>query len=204
MDSGPARFSLIGALITGAVLVSSVAGLVKEPRSVRAAALWDDPPQKKALPPLEIDKDEPLLLDSAAKPAPDRGKKSEADNGPCFVCHANYKKEPLAVKHAAHNVGCMNCHGASEAHRNDENNITPPEIMYPLATLDAACRECHQHHDVTARHVVAQFVKKNPGRTDVSQLVCTDCHGEHRLAHRTVHWDRATGKLLSSEVKKEK
>ena len=26
--------------------------------------------------------------------------------------------------------------------------------------------------------------------------VCTDCHGAHRMAQRSVRWDKVTGKVL--------
>ncbi len=110
------------------------------------------PPAKAPpLPALKVDKSAPLLLDEpAAKEA-----KSEAFlriNDACFVCHGNYREEPMAVSHAKEDVSCIDCHGASLAHRNDEDNITPPDKMYPLARVDAGClAECHDTHDAPAR-----------------------------------------------------
>ena len=119
-----------------------------------------------------------------------------ADNGTCFVCHANYSEELLAGQHAAGNVGCVNCHGESIAHKNDENNITPPEKMYPADTINAACKICHLTHDVEAAKVIARWHERSLTQADLDTLVCTDCHGSHRLAVRTVRWDKRTGELL--------
>jgi hypothetical protein len=30
--------------------------------------------------------------------------------------------------------------------------------------------------------------------------VCTDCHGDHRLPHRTRRWNRETGELIESDA----
>jgi hypothetical protein len=182
-----------------AVLLSIVLILTTGRAPNVAAGGSDDPPKKSApaLPPLEVETDAPLLLEKPT--APDVASKSlrAADNSACHVCHTNYRKEPLAMSHAGHGVGCVRCHGASEAHRNDENNITPPETMFPLATLDSACKKCHTRHNVPARVVVARFVERKLTATTLEHLVCTECHGEHRLPRRSVVWDRATGKLLT-------
>jgi len=149
--------------------------------------------------PLVVDKDAPLLLDEptqAQKAAAKTPKPGAADNAPCLVCHVNYKAEPLARQHAGQKIGCVKCHGDSFAHRNDENNTTPPEIMYPLGKIDKACKKCHQTHDVPAVKVIACWLKRRPTKTDPKQIVCTDCHGQHRLKVRTVRWDKKTGKLI--------
>jgi len=170
-------------------------------------------------PALVIAQDAPLLLDEpdrAEKPLPGIATKVLADNGPCFVCHANYQAEPLASGHAAANIGCVACHGPSYAHRNDENNTTPPDIMYPPDSIDPACHKCHAPRllvEDKSGGLAPAFRRGYPGRwpgltplrqqgqrcpnkTDARRIVCTDCHGEHRLKVRTVQWDRKTGKLL--------
>jgi hypothetical protein len=164
--------------------------------SCAAEPAKDKPPAKPpALPPLVIDKNAPLLLDEAPK-----GKAQTKDplliNESCYVCHNNYKDEPLAVSHAKEGVGCIKCHGDSFDHRNDEDNITPPQRMYPAEAIDAACAECHDSHDAPATKVLARWRECCPQKTDVSTIVCTDCHGKHRLERRTVRWDKKTGKLL--------
>jgi len=156
-------------------------------------------PESKLPPllPLKVDKSAPLLLleEPAAKEA-----KSQAFlkiNAACFVCHENYREEPLAVGHAKQDVGCTKCHGESLAHREDEDNLTPPDKMFSLAKIDASCQAtCHDTHDAPAREVLKRWQQRCPEKTDAAQVVCTDCHGYHRLPRRTVSWNRDTGALL--------
>ena len=68
----------------------------------------------------------------------------------------------------------------------------------PVESIDSSCARCHEGHDVEPRAVVKRFLERSPGLTDTKSLVCTGCHGEHHLAVRTVHWDRKTGKLVST------
>jgi formate-dependent nitrite reductase cytochrome c552 subunit len=123
-------------------------------------------------------------------------KRSPANNGACLVCHANYEDEPMAACHAKEGTGCMDCHGQSWAHRNDEGNVTPPDVLYPAAKIDVACKKCHEDHNAPAVKVIARWQERCPAKTKPSQVVCTDCHGEHRLKFRTVRWDKETRKLL--------
>ncbi len=155
-----------------------------------------------ALPPLIVDTDSPLLLDEGRKPAPDDGPvaPSVAENAACYVCHANYQEEELVKIHAAGDTGCVDCHGKSYAHRNDENNTTPPDVMFPRERIEDACGKCHESHDVPAADVIARLQDRVPPATAAQQVVCTDCHGRHRLAHRTVLWDKATGKLQTDRL----
>ncbi len=145
------------------------------------------------LPPLVIDKSAPLLLE---EPSDEKEKKFLRINQSCFVCHDNYKDEPLMLVHAKEEIGCVDCHGESVAHRNDEDNITPPDLMYPLAEIDDACQECHDTHDAPAEKIIARWQTRCPEKKDVKKIACTDCHGRHRLKARTVRWDKSTGKLL--------
>ena len=152
-------------------------------------------------PPLVGGADAPLLLDepteeqrASAIPAT----QAAVENAACFVCHANYRSESLANQHARANVGCSGCHGQSFAHRNDENNTTPPEKMYPADKIVFFCQGCHNSHDVPPGKVVAHWAKLNQGKTDPDKIVCTDCHGDHRMKVRTIIWDKKTGKLLST------
>jgi formate-dependent nitrite reductase cytochrome c552 subunit len=171
-----------------AVLVAGLVGAEKDNK-------------KSGPPPLKVDKGAPLLLDEAPKPGAG-GKPSGpvADNQACHVCHTNYQEEPMAVSHAKANVGCVKCHGESLPHRNDEDNITPPDIIFPAGKIDAACKKCHENHDVAAAKVVARWQERCARRLDPSRVVCTDCHGEHRLKLRTVRWDKETRKLISRKV----
>ena len=160
-----------------------------------ALAAWAGEAKRPGPPPLVVGKDAPTLPD---EPAPKKPAGKVADNSACFVCHANYKEEPLAVQHAAKSVGCASCHGTSDAHTNDENNTTPPETMYPTDRIDPACGKCHRTHDAPAAEVIARWRARCATKTDPKSLVCTDCHGRHRLRLRTVRWDKRTRKLLPS------
>jgi hypothetical protein len=153
----------------------------------------------KGPPPLVVDKSAPLLLDDpveADKSNPQVTAAVDADTAACFVCHANFKTESLAQGHAKAKMSCIDCHGKSYAHRNDENNTTPPEKMYARDQIDDACRQCHPSHDVPAAKVVVLALQRGLSQTDPKAILCTDCHGHHRLAQRTVRWDKKTGKLL--------
>jgi hypothetical protein len=190
---------LFGCLLLGVCFMPGPSGehglLVPAP-----AAAADAPAEKpKPLPPLKVEKGAPLLLDSPAEQKMStKAKGPKADNHACFVCHTNYQEEWFAVTHANANVGCVKCHGESIAHRNDENNITPPDVMYPSDGIDKACVKCHESHDVPAKKVLARWHERCPAKTDPSKVICTDCHGDHRLKLRTVRWDKKTGKLLTT------
>jgi formate-dependent nitrite reductase cytochrome c552 subunit len=114
-----------------------------------------------------------------------------ADNSYCLVCHANFKAEKLAAIHQKAGIGCAECHGESDRHSADEDGVTPPEIMFAKDKINAACMICHEEAKVraNAKHAVAEFKQKT----------CSDCHGEHRMAARTRHWDKTTGKLIKAE-----
>ncbi len=163
-------------------------------------AAAEDPP-KKELPPLVVDTDSPLMLDNAAKkqkqiPQEDVSP-SVAENAACFVCHENFSEEPLVTMHAKDGVGCVDCHGKSFAHRNDENNTTPPDVMFPRAKIDEGCVSCHDTHDAPAALVIERLRQRVPRASTSQDIVCTQCHGFHKLDHRTVVWDRTTRQLLT-------
>lgn len=149
-----------------------------------------------AAPPLSLEG----LMDEKL-PEPKEKVEVKADNSACHVCHGNYDVEELALIHAKEDVGCIECHGESLAHRDDEDNVTPPDVMYPADKIADKCAECHDTHDAAARKVIARWQERCPQKTNPKDLVCTDCHGQHRLKLRTVRWDKKTRKLI---VRKEK
>jgi len=143
----------------------------------------------------QIGQESPLLLEegggaeelvSTAGPA--------ADNSRCHVCHINYMNEALAFVHAQTDIGCEQCHGTSDAHCSDEDNITPPDIMYPAAKIKSFCMDCHSKDKINIPvHKSVIF------DTETKEGCCTECHGDHRLSHRTRRWDKTTGKLLEDD-----
>lgn len=145
------------------------------------------------LPPLKVDKAAPRLEDGPASTAPAQPGKRRLV---CYDCHVNFQEEPFAAKHAAKEVTCITCHGESRAHASDENNITPPDRMYPRAAIAPACAQCHQTHNAPAAAILQRWKERGLQQTDPKKAVCTDCHGAHRLRVRTTRWDKATGKLL--------
>ncbi len=169
-------------------------GIVEPPPS--------DPVASSDLPPLVVEEDAPQLLDGPS--ADERFEEEEASeahvaNRACYVCHANYEEELLATLHTAQGIGCLTCHGESFAHRNDENNTTPPDIMWSLEAIGPTCQTCHETHDAPAALVVDTWLERRGSRADPELVVCTDCHGEHRMRVRTIRWDRDTGELLDRE-----
>lgn len=125
-----------------------------------------------------------LLLDEGEEDEVVSG--PEADNNRCFVCHINYTAEPIAADHARRNVGCADCHGASDAHIADESwgsggNGTAPDVMYPKDKINPACMTCHPKEKIDAPH-------HEPAFAAADAKVCTDCHGDHRLSPRRCKW----------------
>ncbi len=140
--------------------------------------------------------DPPLLLEEPKKGAQEEASEGMADNSPCHVCHINYEDEPLALWHAKAGVGCEKCHGASEAHTNDEDNITPPDKMYARDVVNKMCMDCHKKVELAKKQEDHKDVLPAPAS---ARKVCTDCHGKHRLERRNVLWDKRTGKLLPDD-----
>ena len=134
--------------------------------------------------PLLLD-DEPLLL---LDDEPDAGQLDgpQADNSRCFVCHVNYMQEDIAVIHARADIGCAACHGESDEHIADESwasggNGTAPDIMYPRPKINPFCLDCHTRDKIdTEQH--------KPLFANFEKMVCTDCHGSHRLEVRKCKW----------------
>jgi hypothetical protein len=139
----------------------------------------------------QTSREPPLLLEQQADKEPllllEHGNSNEnpdalADNSRCYVCHIFYEVDELTYIHAKSGIGCERCHGASNAHRSDKDNITPPDIMYPAEKVNSFCKSCHPD-----------------GKLGGGKKYCTDCHGEHRLSHRTRKWDKTTGKLIEED-----
>ncbi|MHC4117077.1 MAG: ThuA domain-containing protein [Planctomycetota bacterium] len=188
-------FSVSIVLVT---LICSGVGLEELFGVTAVCAAQDDSGKSDGPPPLVIDRDAPLLLDDSPKKEEPLGAATGpvADNLACFCCHVNYEEEPLAVIHATNNIGCVMCHGESFEHRDDENNITPPDIIFPLEKIAGTCGKCHHGHDAPAAKVIARWQERGLDKTDAKDMVCTDCHGQHRLKIRTVNWDKNTRELI--------
>jgi len=137
----------------------------------------------------------------------DSGGKEKQDvfvaNEFCSACHYGFAEESLARTHELAGIGCERCHGESERHRSDEDNVTPPEIMYPKDKINPTCMMCHPRHEIdrVAYHqkllAGAKTALDSPSESGGRWMYCTDCHAkEHRINVRAVQWNKATGELL--------
>jgi len=100
-------------------------------------------------------------------------------NAACYVCHMTFVREELAKRHLKEKVTCIDCHGLSAGHANDEDiGATPPDVTYNRQQVNASCRECHKDHDVRPEEVVARWLEQERSEP---KAVCTDCHGTHRI-----------------------
>jgi hypothetical protein len=179
--------------------------------SPRAHQLTGEPQEQER--PLRLDSGEAMqLLGGNDKAAADieessdyADKQSASDQSPmsyyvmCNDCHMGYIEEPLALAHAKAGMSCDSCHGKSRAHYSDESNTTPPDKMFPADKINPFCQGCHHSHNVPADKVVALWMKRNSDKTNSEKIVCTDCHGEHRMKVRTIIWDKKTGKRLRTK-----
>ncbi len=131
-------------------------------------------------------KDKPAAKTACTKKA---AKKTEEEtpqidpmsvNATCYVCHMTFVYEKISSTHFEAKVTCVDCHGLSAKHANDENiGATKPDIVYARKGVDKMCEKCHEDHDVAPRKVVERFLKRKLPTKKVP--VCTDCHGTHRI-----------------------
>ncbi|NIW97900.1 MAG: hypothetical protein GWN13_06585 [Phycisphaerae bacterium] len=182
------------------VLVMMVISIVACEKQVQVKEKQEEPPVVKEKPVVVEEKpkvveekpllleDPPLLLEDEEETGP------VADNSRCHVCHINYDEEVLAVTHARANISCEQCHGASDDHCGDEDNITPPDIMYPAEKIRPFCMGCH-----TSEKIDIAVHKSVMAKPDAKESICTNCHGEHRLGYRTRKWDKTTGELVQDD-----
>jgi len=131
--------------------------------------------------------------DGPTAPAEEGASKS-ADNSACYECHDDYQAEPMVIVHFSEKVGCIDCHGESTAHCQDEE--TPPDVMFAVDKVNGMCRECHVTHNADATDVIARWQQRCPEKTDAVEINCTDCHFRHRLKTRQLKWNKRTGKLI--------
>jgi hypothetical protein len=148
--------------------------------------------------------DESVEQPAEEEPAEEKAQKETfVANLFCSACHYGFDEEELAISHKLAGIGCERCHGESERHRSDEDNVTPPEIMYPKAKINPTCMMCHPRHEI--KHVKdhepllagAETIFDPASRTAGHEMYCTTCHArQHRIEVRTIQWNKATGELL--------
>jgi len=178
------KYFLLVSLLTAIFIVGTGCERTK---SVQESQVVDEPVAevaKEEEASLLLDDEPLLLLDDESKV--EHSGWSEADNSRCFVCHVNYMQEDIAVIHARANIGCAGCHGECDEHIADESwasggNGTAPETMYPRPKINPFCMGCHPKDKIdTDQH--------KPLFANIEKMVCTDCHGEHRLEVRKCKW----------------
>jgi hypothetical protein len=151
---------------------------------------------KRKVAPLSLDG----FRDEKLPEPPRRAPRMKVDNSACYVCHENYATEEMVVSHGKEKVGCIDCHGTSFDHRNDEDNITPPDVMYAPDQIEMMCFECHLTHKAPATSVITRWQQRCPNKTSLAEIVCTDCHYQHRLETRVVRWDKKTRRLIARQA----
>lgn len=182
--------------------------------------------QPTSLPPLVVDKDSPLLLDEPTETEKDLTAAESKNatcfvchanyqdeplaqihakaNIACADCHG----QSIAHKNDENHItppdkmyptseidkSCQKCHTS--------HDVQPAEVVrrWQQHTGDkkteGLCEECHEGHDVPAAEVVRKWQEQTGQKKEAEPIVCTDCHGEHRLKLRSVRWDKRSGKLL--------
>jgi hypothetical protein len=160
-----------------------------------------DAPKANPPPLLVVEEEAPLLLEEVStngtNAAALQAQQDASINAKCYVCHVNFRHDPFVQWHLSTNIGCVRCHGESREHVADEANLTPPDIMYWPSRVGFSCYFCHPRHDVPAREVLARWRECCRDVSDPKRVLCTQCHGAHRMQARTIVWDKRTGALIS-------
>jgi len=110
-----------------------------------------------------------------------------ADNKACYVCHLTLKTEHVTTIHLAEDIGCVDCHGPSRDHMQDEMLMTTPDLLHGRREVDHMCGECHEDPHEEVQDEVTRFRdkwrgKERPnGRAVSATSICTDCHGTHNI-----------------------
>ncbi|MHC4309861.1 MAG: cytochrome c3 family protein [Planctomycetota bacterium] len=127
-----------------------------------------------------------IVLLGSCNPAAKEASSTEYDetnpmgaNAGCYVCHIPFVREKLSKIHLKAKVGCIDCHGISAGHANDEDiGATKPDITFEGDQTNEMCVKCHESHDVPAEEVIARWLERG---SDKKQPKCTDCHGNHKI-----------------------
>jgi len=117
-----------------------------------------------------------------------------ADNSFCYVCHLNFQTETFVTTHGAAGVGCEACHGETLDHADDEDHVTPPDVMYTKAQVNASCTTDECHGEAAMKKEIGH--RPFYAGAEATREHCTDCHGKHRLEKRQRKWNKTTRKLI--------
>ena len=94
--------------------------------------------------------------------------------GACITCHVDEVDEYIGSLHRIEKVACVDCHGSSEPHVEDENNDVKPDTVFIRENTDRLCGQCHEDDCTRPEHKPETGKKPEP-------KICTDCHGKHSL-----------------------
>jgi hypothetical protein len=125
------------------------------------------------------------------------------DNRLCLVCHEMLAEELIAKSHEEQDILCVDCHGPSRLHMEDEMQMTKPDNLMGRAEVDPFCKECHPQHKDEA--VVDAFRKewwgrdRPNGRVINNDSICTDCHGMHNIKEKQVEGVAGPGQAAEAE-----
>ena len=157
------RAGLRGGEQVGLALSSRESGKEEENELIESASSSSPDPEDRET---ETEDDAPLIDPMSA-------------NAACYVCHMTFIREEFSQVHLKEKITCIECHGVSGPHANDENiGATPPDITFERGEVDASCAECHDEHDVPAREIIARSLER---QLPDSSPICTDCHGTHKI-----------------------
>ena len=92
----------------------------------------------------------------------------------CSLCHVDIEDEFVGTLHFEEKIGCITCHGPSEAHLADENNEVKPDEVFARADVDRLCERCHE--------CLRPKAEKPELTAEGQRKVCIDCHGPHDCA----------------------
>jgi hypothetical protein len=77
----------------------------------------------------------------------------------------------LQSKHIHKGIGCVTCHGLSEAHTKSPEKRPKPDRVFPRSAVDEWCNTCHEAYCPLAQRQLRS--RKPPEKT------CAECHGAH-------------------------
>ena len=118
------------------------------------------------------------------------------DNSFCHVCHDGLQKELITKVHAKEDILCVDCHGPSTLHMEDEMLMTKPDVLLGRSEVEPFCRQCHGPHEEPDE--VEEFREKwkgrdlPNGRVVSSRSICTDCHGTHNIGGKAADRKKTT------------
>ena len=73
--------------------------------------------------------------------------------------------------------------------------MNAPDILISKDDIQNQCMACHKRRQLVRSKKHKPILAGNA----VENKYCTDCHGQHKMAQRTVRWDKETRELIVEE-----